>query len=558
MRFAFYGRVSTEDQQDPDASREWQLHRARLLIDPQGGEIVRQFFDLGHSRSKPWSRRPAATELLEALRDTNRGFSAVVVGEPQRAFYGSQYSLVSPLFNEYGVGLWVPEVGGPIDFENDGHDAIMQAFAGMSRAERNRIKIRVRSAMAAQTALDGRWQGGRPPYGYLLADVSPHPKPAKAALGKMLRRLVPDPIAAPVVRRIFEEYVGGSGLYRIAERLTADGIPSPSAHDPRRNKHRLKSNGAWSKSAIGAILRNPRYTGRQYWARTRKEEVLFVSNAKTEADVAQGHKTRQRANAKEDWIFSKDVVHEPLISPELFDQAQDVARVRPAKSVAGRVARRKHPYALRGLIECGMCERRMQGTWERQAYYRCAFPYEYAQRVRPDHMKRVYLREAAVLPELDRWLAKVFNPKNIDETIEALSTVADIDASIAQSRIGAARERLAECDRRLGKYRETLDAGGDPAVIASWIRDVENERLLAQRELSRYAPQERPGSDEVRELLRALREPLKLLGRADSEKRNELYSGMGLALRYEPEERKVLVEVAPSLAVLRVRVGGGI
>ena len=32
-RFAFYGRVSTEDQQDPEASRNWQTARARALIE---------------------------------------------------------------------------------------------------------------------------------------------------------------------------------------------------------------------------------------------------------------------------------------------------------------------------------------------------------------------------------------------------------------------------------------------------------------------------------------------------------------------------------------------
>jgi hypothetical protein len=33
MRFAFYGRVSTEDNQDPEASRNWQIARARGLIE---------------------------------------------------------------------------------------------------------------------------------------------------------------------------------------------------------------------------------------------------------------------------------------------------------------------------------------------------------------------------------------------------------------------------------------------------------------------------------------------------------------------------------------------
>ncbi|ABD11501.1 hypothetical protein CcI156_21215 [Frankia sp. CcI156] len=32
IRLAFYGRVSTEDQQDPEASRNWQIARARALL----------------------------------------------------------------------------------------------------------------------------------------------------------------------------------------------------------------------------------------------------------------------------------------------------------------------------------------------------------------------------------------------------------------------------------------------------------------------------------------------------------------------------------------------
>jgi DNA invertase Pin-like site-specific DNA recombinase len=61
MRFAFYGRVSTEDHQDEQASRGWQLRRARQLIEPGGGAIVAEFFDVGHSRSLPWQRRPQAS-----------------------------------------------------------------------------------------------------------------------------------------------------------------------------------------------------------------------------------------------------------------------------------------------------------------------------------------------------------------------------------------------------------------------------------------------------------------------------------------------------------------
>lgn len=53
------------------------------------------------------------------------------------------------------------EVGGPIDPDSEAHDLIMSVFGGMSKGERNRIKIRVRAAMAAQARIEGRYLGGR-------------------------------------------------------------------------------------------------------------------------------------------------------------------------------------------------------------------------------------------------------------------------------------------------------------------------------------------------------------------------------------------------------------
>ena len=55
-RFGFLGRVSTEDNQDPEASYNWQKSRSRALIEPVGGIIVADYFDIGQSRSLPWKR----------------------------------------------------------------------------------------------------------------------------------------------------------------------------------------------------------------------------------------------------------------------------------------------------------------------------------------------------------------------------------------------------------------------------------------------------------------------------------------------------------------------
>jgi hypothetical protein len=87
--------------------------------------IVEEFFDVAQSRSLPWKRRPEASRLLDAIARPDRGFDAVVIGEPQRAFYGNQFGLTFPVLVHYGVGLRVPEVGGAVDPGSDAHDLVM-------------------------------------------------------------------------------------------------------------------------------------------------------------------------------------------------------------------------------------------------------------------------------------------------------------------------------------------------------------------------------------------------------------------------------------------------
>jgi hypothetical protein len=76
-------------------------------------EVV--LFDTGCNRRRAWAHRPWASALLAALADPDRGFDAVVVGEYERAFCGDQLARLAPMLERYGVPLWLPEAGGPID-----------------------------------------------------------------------------------------------------------------------------------------------------------------------------------------------------------------------------------------------------------------------------------------------------------------------------------------------------------------------------------------------------------------------------------------------------------
>lgn len=470
--FAFYGRVSTEDNQDPESSYNWQFSLAENLIKPVGGVIVPafSFFDVGDSRSIPWPRRPEASRLLAALRDPNRGFDNVVIGEPHRAFYGNQYGLTVPLFAHFGVKLWVPEVGGPIDPDNEAHDLVMSVFGGMSKGERTRIKVRVRSAMATQALIQGRYLGGRPPYGYTLKDLGPHPNPQKAADGKRLRGLTPDLQTAPIVQRIFRDFLNGNGIFAIAEALTSEGILSPSAYDSERNRHR--DGRAWAKSAVRVILTNPRYTGKQVWNKQRTDEVLVDVD-----DVALGHMPVMRWNSKEKWITSQQIVHEPLISDAVFKATQDLLGSRAHKPAPHKPHRTRHPYVFKSILYHATCNRRMQGQHSHDvAYYRCRYPSDYALANRIDHPKNVIMREDAVAEHIDRWIASVFDPTRRDQTIELLARQISTEARPAPQPRQRRGQLAAEFDKKIARYKEALEEGASPAVVAAWIAEAEQQR----------------------------------------------------------------------------------
>ncbi|MEV4604945.1 recombinase family protein [Amycolatopsis sp. NPDC049253] len=457
----------------------------------------------------------------------------LVIGEPQRAFYGNQYGLTFPVLVHLRVGMWVPEVGGPIDPESEAHDLVMSVFGGMSKGERNRIRIRVRAAMAAQASVEGRFLGGRPPYGYQLTDAGPHPNPAKAAEGKRLHRLEPDPATAPVVQRIYADYIGGRGKFAIAEALTRDGILSPSMNDPARNRHR--TGVAWAKGAVGVILTNPRYTGRQVWNKQRKDEVLIDVD-----DVGLGHESKMRWNNRDKWIFSEQIVHEPIIDVQTFQQAQEIAAAKGAGRTTRERTRTRHPYNLSGLLHCGACNRRMQGQRNHERpFYRCRYPTEYGLANKTEHPRNVYLAERDLLGPLDTWLATSLAPHHLHDTIDALyAAQADPDADPD----AAATERvIAECDRALERHRAALEAGADPHLVTEWIAETQARRTEAKARVTAKPKPERLTKDQIRDLVERLGDIRKVLTAADPVRKREVYRQLQLEATYYPGKREVRI-----------------
>ena len=130
----------------------------------------------------------------------------------------------------------------------------------------------------------------------------------------------------------------------------------------------------------------------------------------------------------------------------------------------------------------------MQGNWNHDVpHYRCRLAQEYGLANRIDHPKTVYVKESAVVPALDEWLASLFDPDAIDQTCRLLAeqqgpVVEDVAA------VEAAHRMLADCDDRLAKHRSALEAGADPTVVSGWISEVQGKRLAAERTLAAAQP----------------------------------------------------------------------
>ena len=423
----------------------------------------------------------------------------------------------------------------------------MMIFGGLGAAERRVVQRRVIGAMEAATINAGRFLGGRPPYGYVIADAGPHPHPAKAAEGLREHRLEVDPAAAVVVQRIFQMRLDGKGFRAIASRLNAEEIPCPSAHDPKRNPHRDGS--GWQAATIRAILENARYTGHQVWGRFHRVDRLVDPT-----DASAGTLLRFQRSAPERVVSSKDPSHDALISIEDFQRVQaTLDRSTSAAQAAPRSPRTTTtPYLLRGLLYCGLCGRKMEGSRTRATdiYYRCRVR-DTVPGMPADHPSNVMFREDWLISALDTWLGAAFAPEQVEETVKAMFSASEPSmAEVARSH--AADRRLADAEKKLTRFKEALAAGVDPHLVAAWINDAQKEatEARADKEALTAAASAGPTREELRALVADFADLTGRLSRVPVEVRAEIYAQLGVRLTYDPATASVEAEVKPSHEML--------
>jgi len=303
------------------------------------------------------------------------------------------------------------------------------------------------------------WNIGKPPHGY-RAKRYPHPNPVKAARGASKTRLEPDGINGETVTQIAcWRYYERVGYSTIVDRLNVDLDKYPPPVPPGGPS---KARGAWGRSAVCEILRNPKCTGYQVFNRRAR---------------------RSRNGAYNDpvlWVWSPEPVHEPLIPKWMYDELQQRHEHRGSRegNALNVHPQTRRTYVLRGML-LHECNRRMFGkNRDGITYYSCQ-P-QANNRGRADayagHPKTVYLREDAILEAISACLSdRLFGPHRRDLLAAEIAFVDDRETRQRETQRDQLQRTLDSLSRRQENILRQAETADPDDPFTKGLRTKYNE-----------------------------------------------------------------------------------
>ena len=289
------------------------------------------------------------------------------------------------------------------------------------------ISKKVRTAKKTK-AEKGEFIGAFAPYGY-----KKHPKD--------ITKLVVDEEAAEVVRYIFSEYNKGNGLAYIARRLNERKIECPSVYKQRTCKFHCKTiTGLWGHATVRAILTNKVYIGELI---QRKGEMV-------------SYKVKKYISLPESEHIIKKHAHEPIVSEETFQLAQNILKTKTHKK------QEKHftNHLLSGLLYCPRCGSKYryqkQPGLEKDNVAICSTYNRYGK----EYCSRVAIRESMLNEAVKRDL-KVMAKKRIDKKtlikIEEIDKISKEKTKMEKTKFEVKR-RMEQIDRRIkSSYEDKVE-----------------------------------------------------------------------------------------------------
>lgn len=342
-RVAAYLRRSTEGEEDKNYSLQSQLKDIAAWAEREGHEHVATFSDPG-GRSYSLDR-PALQDLFQAAK--RREFDMVAVWRYDRFSRDEEQAIIAVhMLKQSGVkvvSISQPIPDGPLGtvMLSLHNFADAQELQGIrERVARGKLE-RIRSGKLPTMAL--------PKYGYQFA-------------GEKKEKYEPHPLTAPVVVRIFNDFVGGRTIRSIASALTKEGVPTPSEVLAREGHSYKKGTVTpmWRPSTVHKILKDKAYIGQM-------EGNATVTVRVTVTNPITGEERQIRRQIARPWSTGERVlfgpeVCPPLVNESIFEQAQEQMTLNRERS--SRHTKHPEEVLLRaGIGVCGYCGRPLTINW---------------------------------------------------------------------------------------------------------------------------------------------------------------------------------------------------
>jgi site-specific DNA recombinase len=534
IRLAHYGRLSTDDKQDPALSFPSQRKAADRKASELDGEIVCEFTD---QQSGSKADRPGWDSLAAEARDReNRRFDGVVIYSTSRL---SRDRLHAMMFHRelerVGVGIhYTVGAGDPNTAEGGLMIAMQQAFD-----EYELDKLRRETRRGQREGTERGWRmGGRAAYGYTRQGED-LPEGHRGDTSKQRVKLVPEPEEAVVVAEIFHLHADqGWGLKAIANHLNRPGGPPPPRHvDSARNR-----GGHWATSTLRSMLRNPVYTGRLVWNR-----LDFAT--------ARQHGGTPRLRAEEEWVVSENA-HVALVSDETYKRSQERFQTRP-RTQHTNGASKGGGYMFAGLVYCvsGHQPLAMQGkTRKGHVYHSCGYGASYGDTAATDihtGQKYVSLREDALLPLAERFFSeRVWGPMRLQKLAQQLRGYDRERKKSGQVLVTRLRQQITGADRNIAAQVRAIEAGIEPEIVKARIEELEADKRAAQTVLDATPPDEiEAENDHLAERLALIPDLTKQLRDATPAVKRQIFQAFELRIEFDKARNSVNISATVTEAI---------
>ncbi len=318
-----YERLSHDDELQGESNSI--RNQKRILEEyatQQGFTNIVHFTDDGISGTR--FDRPGFTAMMEMVENGNVG--VVLIKDMSR--FGRDYLQVGTymeILRRAGVRLIA--LNDSVDTEK-GDDEFAPFRNIMNEWYARDTSKKIRSAFQARN-LAGKHTSSAVPYGYLKSEEDKN-------------QWVIDPVAAPIVKRVFQLTMEGKGPYQICKIFSDEKIDVPAYHHQKMGiglwkTREIKYPYTWTSSTIVNILEKPEYLGHTVNFKTRKH---FKDKKSHYVDSDQ-------------WTIIPNT-HEPIIDQETFDNVKRIrANIRRYPNGWGEA----HP--LGGLMFCADCGAKM-------------------------------------------------------------------------------------------------------------------------------------------------------------------------------------------------------